>query len=176
MTKTFPSVIAMTYQKKMQMGLILILHKEQFLKHYLLLQTSTGCSHYTTWAPSQSCLLSEQVWQRKLLGILLVLLPVHQLTTCKSLFLHLSYFNCKNWNPHPYGTQTATQTRTPNCTPHSTSLHKEHSFLSAKNQDQVYCYIHFSCKVSLRHTNLTFKYVVASFRVDFLNRTILLPS
>lgn len=41
----FPSVIALAYQKKMQMGLILILHKDQFLKYYLLLQTSVGCSH-----------------------------------------------------------------------------------------------------------------------------------
>lgn len=41
----FPSVIALAYQKKMQMGLILILHKSQFLKLYVLLQTATGCSY-----------------------------------------------------------------------------------------------------------------------------------
>lgn len=47
----------------MQMGLILVLCRDLFLQHYLLLQTSTGCSHQARWDPQQPCLFSEQVWQ-----------------------------------------------------------------------------------------------------------------
>lgn len=55
----FPSVIALAYQRKMQMGLILIPRRYRLLKHSLFLQTSTGCSHQAT-EPPQSRLISSQ--------------------------------------------------------------------------------------------------------------------